>query len=156
MTSITRYEIRTLDSLPWPHGLGKAEYPCLERRLMALLGTGYLKPAVHQRAFATNSDYRTVILEELGVRAWSHDVIDVAAAANALAGVAPLLGVNVTNDEHWWTWARNQPTTNPFVRSWLISPPDITGGYLDARHRITYLRFTCAPSFPVLVRYQRG
>ncbi|MGB5113387.1 MAG: hypothetical protein WBO08_17920 [Mycobacterium sp.] len=76
--------------------------------------------------------------------------------AATLAAAAPLLGVNLTNDEHWWTWAREQPTTNPFVRSWLISPPDITGGYLDARHRITYLRFMCAPSFPVLVRHQRG
>lgn len=155
MTSIIRYELRTLDSLPWPHGLGKSEYRRLERRMLALLGTGHLKPAVHKRAFETNSDYKTVVLEELGARAWSRDVIDVAAATATLAGAAPLLGVNLTNAQQWWTWAREQPATNPFVRSWLISPPDITGGYLDARHRITYLRLMCGPSFSVLVRYER-
>lgn len=153
---ITKYELRTLESLPWPHGLGKAEYRRLERRLVALLGTGHLKPAVHKRAFEMNSDYKDVVLEELGARSWSRNVIDVAAAAATLAGASPLLGVNLTSDEHWWAWAREQTTTNPFVRSWLISPPDITGGYLDARHRITYLRFMCDPSFTVLVRYQRS
>ncbi len=86
MTLITRYELRTLNSLPWPHGLGKAEYRRLERRLIGLLGTGYLKPAVHQRAFETNSEYRTVVLEELGARGWSHDVVDVAAASRHAGG----------------------------------------------------------------------
>ncbi len=155
MTSIIRYELRTPDSLPWPHGLGKSEYRRLERRLVALLGSGRLTPAVHKRAFETNVDYKNMVLEELGARAWSRDVIDVAAGAATLAGTAPLLGVDLSDDEQWWAWVREQPIANPFVRGWLISPPDITGGYLDARHRITYLRFMCGPAFSVLVRYQR-
>ena len=60
MASIIRYELRTLDSLPWPHGLGKYEYRRLERRLVALLGTRHREPAVHKRAFETNSDYKKV------------------------------------------------------------------------------------------------
>jgi hypothetical protein len=155
MMSITRYELRTLASLPWPHGLGKSEYRRLERRLATLLGHRHLEPAIHKRAFETSSEYKTVVLEELQARAWSSDVIDVAADAAALAGTAPLLGVDLTNEEHWRTWAREQPTSNPFVRLWLTSPPDITAGILDARHRITYLRFMCAPSFSVLVRCAR-
>jgi hypothetical protein len=50
-----RYELRTLDALPWPHGLGKFEYRRLERRLEAMLGVGYLESTVHQRAFQTNA-----------------------------------------------------------------------------------------------------
>jgi hypothetical protein len=152
---IIRYEIRTLESLPWPHGLGKFEYRRLERRMEALLGVGYLKPAAHQRAFETNAEYRGAVFEELQATRWSQHVVAVAEATTALAQTAPLLGANLTNDEPWRIWARAQPAANPFVRSWLISPPDMTGGFLNARHRITYLRLVRAPSFSVLVMSQR-
>ncbi|MGY4649766.1 hypothetical protein ACVWWN_003562 [Mycobacterium sp. URHB0021] len=90
----------------YSYGLGKLGYRRPERRLEAMLGVGYLEPTVHQLAFQTSADYRTLVFKELQATEWSQDVVDVADATTALALTAPLLGFRLTNDESWRLWVR--------------------------------------------------
>lgn len=77
-----RFEIRPLAALPWPHGLGKSEYPDLEWRMKRHLGAGYADREVHERALLRDPLYRMIAEEELGKLSWAADLL--------AAGVSPV------------------------------------------------------------------
>lgn len=70
-----RYQIRPLGDLPWPHGLGKSEYPELEWRLKRHLGSGYGSRAVHEHALHCDPLYRMIAQDELSKLSWATDLL---------------------------------------------------------------------------------
>lgn len=49
------YEIRSLASFGWPHGLGKGDHPEFRDAMKNHLGAEYEDPAANRRAFSTTS-----------------------------------------------------------------------------------------------------
>lgn len=150
------YEIRALDSLPWPAGLGKdLEYPNLTRRLQRLLGGGYGNPSANRHAFESDPAYREVLLAALTRAPWASDVAEIASAAAELARGAPLLGEELVGvrQEAWWAWAK-QYGDQLRVHEWLTRAVCFTteGLFMSGRHRLTYLRLVRGPEFEVLVQ----
>ena len=151
-----RFEIRPLAALPWPHGLGKAEYPDLEWRMKRHLGARYADRGVHERALVCDPLYRMIAEEELGKLSWAADVLTAADAATEIALSSTLLGRSLTGVDEWqsWTWPLRERLGFP-VYSWLSSPPRILPLQQeigDGRHRLTFLRLHRGPQHRVLVQ----
>ncbi len=151
-----RFEIRPLGALPWPHGLGKSEYPDLERRMKRHLGAGYADRGVHERALLCDPLYRVIAEEELGKLSWAADLLAAADAATEIASCSTLVGRSLTGVDVWqsWTWPLRERLGFP-VYSWLSSPPRILPLQReigDGRHRLTYLRLHRGPQHRVLVQ----
>lgn len=151
-----RYEIRPLGSLPWPHGLGKSEYPELEWRMKRHMGSGYADRAAHEHAYHCDPIYRMIVQDELGKLSWAADLLEAVDIATAIAEHSPLRGRTLDDVDEWQTWAWPQRETLSFsIYSWLSSPPrtlPLRREIGDGRHRLTYLRLHRGSDHPVLVR----
>lgn len=148
-----RYEVRTLASLPWPHGLGKGEFSKLRDAMEGLLEAEYGDPAADERAFATNDRYREIAVHWLSKADWSGTVVEVVTGATRLAAGVNILGHWVEEDR-WRDRAKAICDANgvahgdywnggPYASGdYLISPGISVSerGMADGRHRLTYLR----------------
>lgn len=149
---MARYEIRSLASLPWPHGLGKSDYPELRLAMRDLLTLQREDvAAVHERAFATDAHYRETAEYWLSQTDWSASLIEAVSGATPLACAVGLLGRPVDDSE--WI-ARCQEycdahgvaygarwTGGPYVAAdYLQQPITACNAIDDGRHRLTYLR----------------
>ncbi len=151
-----RYQIRPLRALPWPHGLGKSEYPELEWRMKRHLGAGHADRRVHEHALSGDPLYRMIAHEELGKLSWAGDLLEAVEEATRIASSSPLLGRALADVDGWrsWAWTFRDAVSFP-VYSWLSAPPRIISGTCeigDGRHRLTYLRLHRDPDHPVLVQ----
>lgn len=148
--------VRELRAIPWPAGLGKDQYPGLDRAVAAMLGQDKWTPSAHKRAI-TDDTYRRVVRKYLERGGFDHSMVEHARHSVAIARQCPLVGVaQASGGEHWWAWVRETvPRTDPAYR-WLMDPPDVTGGLLaNGRHRVTYLRLLCDPTFEVVTCAER-
>lgn len=147
------FQIRTLDSLPWPAGLGKqGNYRDLERALRAHLGDHFYCPRAHRRAFEVgDTEYRRIVLHALRQKAWSSDVIDAVDKASALARSAPLLNRPLESVAPWLEWAQPHRESYPVWTS-LTNPVAIGESFIaEGRHRLTFLRYHRPPEYELLV-----
>jgi hypothetical protein len=155
-----RFIIRSLGSLPWPHGLGKYEdlghpYNQLEHQLRAYFGDDRsFAVATHEQAYRTGDpEYRRIVLHALNQMPWSAGLLDDVEVATALSRAAPLLNQPLKKDEEWIDWARPHCGAVSLSNAWLINPLCIDDQWIvDGRHRLTYLRFHRPPEHQILVR----
>ena len=151
-----RYQIRPLGDLPWPHGLGKAEYPELEWRMKRHLGNGYGSRAVHERALHCDPLYRMIAQDELSKLSWAADLLSAVDDVIAIASGSPLRGRTLEDVDDWRSWCWPVQESLSFsVYSWLSAPPRILPSKYeigDGRHRLTYLRLHRGADHPVLVQ----
>jgi len=152
---VRTFQIRTLGSLPWPHGLGKAEYKTLEHRMQRHMGMDtYYSRDAHRVSFDTDPIYRGIALDELCQTHWAQGLVELSARVVTAARTAPLLDKPLTDSEPWCEWARNYDTREAYLRSWLINPIRVDANEIgDGRHRLTYLRLVTDPSFEILVEH---
>lgn len=148
------YEIRTLDALPWPAGLGKnLEYPGLEYQLGQLLGDSWRDPEVNRHALETNLEYRAILERAFADAPWRARLFDAVQTATELARRSPLLGMKTGDTTAWSTWTRELDSLDFDTQSWLRHPAKFAHNrFTDGRHRITCLRLHHPPSLPVLVK----
>jgi hypothetical protein len=146
------YEMRRLDSLPWPTSIGKdLEYPGLRGKVLARLGPG---PDAFKTAFEGDSTLRSLIGDALSSAPWAPADLSDVDHLYSCAAQSSLLYRMVNDDISWRRWADPlQQRNGRLVFDWLCNPIRITvNGIGDGRHRLTYLRLHRCPAYLVLVR----
>ncbi len=161
------YTTIPIHELPYPHGLGKHDYPELERAMERLLG-----PRLHENQRANEAafwttDYQGLIEKYLKPRFdRDGDIVDIARRATNIARENPLLGQRIYGrpdpSQRYWEQLPDIGEEQPrYVKTWVDWPPDFTlykdgiRRYADGRHRTSYLRSRIQqqdPDFEVLVR----
>jgi hypothetical protein len=151
------FVLRRLDSLPWPAGLGKFEYPGLERRMRALMGSRWGDAEAHRDGLAANLEYRLIADEELSQAHWADGLLETVAEATRAARQAPLLNRPLTGIAEWRQWAELYREQSGYpVFTTLAGLAHVCGDKLNnGRHRLTYLRLHADPSTEVPVRITR-
>lgn len=167
------YKAIPINELPYPHGLGKGEYPKLGQRMKRLLGEDkWMDPCKNQKNFWTD-EYQAAIREFLAPEFDAKgDIRVIAAEALDQAQKHQLFDTPLRNDagvdpEGQYIailqgQQQNLHGEQQEVQDWVFFPPrvEIDGsGELaigDGRHRLSYLRSLVEkeePDFPVFVRY---
>lgn len=120
-----------------------------------MLGRDQWSPTAHQRAI-TDATYRRTVRKHLEQAGFDDSMAEHARHSVTVARRYPLLGTALPSGDHWWTWVRETvPRTDPAYR-WLMDPPDVTGRLLaNGRHRVTYLRLLCGPTFEMVTYTER-
>lgn len=152
------FQIRRLDSLPWPPGLGKGANPKhpywqLREQLEEHLGADrYHRPAVHQQAFLSGDpEYRRIFMDAVTQLAWSADLPESVDTATDFARTTTLLNTPLPDTSAWSDWSR-QVCEHHGAGLWLRDGFTYSGSQIDnGRHRITYLRYHRPPEHEVLV-----
>lgn len=171
MTTI-QFTLVPLRDLPFPHGLGKGEYPSLAKAMKALLGDDWSVPSANQSAFWTPA-YQQAITTHLRPIFDSHgDIVEIAREAAHIASTSPLLDKVLPRSDGWQRYAATLPDredfASPTLASWTRHPPRLelnhphhpvtAAGLGDGRHRLSLLRSLIEPQepeFPVLVQIYR-
>lgn len=168
-----RFTTVTVADLPYPEGLGKAEYPELEFGMKRLLGRRWDDRVANERLFWT-PDYQNLIHTHLKPHFDRHgDIVEIAARAVNGAHASHAFNRDITGTD---AEARTQyrcgiPSLDDLTAAhgrliawWILDPPRLfwdgrTMWIVDGRHRFSCLRSLIQPSdpsFPVLVELSRS
>lgn len=168
-----RFTTIAVGALPYPEGLGKAEYPELEFGMKRLLGHRWDDPAANERFFWTPT-YQNLIHTHLKPHFDRHgDIVEIATQAvnGAHASHAFNRGITGTYHEAFTEYRCGIPslddltaTHGPVMAWWIFDPPRLFWDgramwFVDGRHRLSCLRSLLQPSdpgFPVLVELSRS
>ncbi|MFA5605913.1 MAG: hypothetical protein WDA07_01805 [Leucobacter sp.] len=158
--------------LPFPHGLGKGEYPGLEKAMKALLGDDWSVPSANQAAFWTPAYQQAITTHLRPIFDTRGDIVEIAREAASIASTSPLLDQVLPRSDGWQRYAATLPDrqdfSTPTLASWTLWPPRLelnrphdpvtAAGLGDGRHRLSLLRSLIepqGPEFPVLVQIYR-
>lgn len=166
----TRYTTIAARDLPFPAGLGKSEYPTLERAMKRLLGTRHDDTATNAAMFWT-PQYQALIRKHLKPH-FDHagDIVAIARAAATEARASALFDHVIPGDgyaayERYIVGLPAHPADQPNgtareIARWIHNPPSLyspdgTTFLVDnGRHRLSLLRSEVErtdPNFQVLV-----
>lgn len=167
-----RYTMIAVRDLPYPKGLGKAEYPELESSMKRLLSQRWNDQAANERMFWTPT-YQDLIRTHLEPKfARCGDIVSIAtlAAANARTSQAFDRDITGTYQDAHVEYRRGiaplddlMAAHGPITAWWIIDPPSLywdeqTWRIANGRHRLSYLRSIVQPrepEFPVFVETSR-
>ncbi|OCB23517.1 hypothetical protein BRW65_22685 [Mycobacterium paraffinicum] len=172
---VTTYRFTTIavGDLPYPEGLGKAEYPELEFGMKRLLGHRWDDPVANERSFWTPT-YQNLIHTHLKPHFDRHgDIVEIATQAVNGAHASHALNRDITGTyaEAFTEYRCGIPSLDdlqaahgPVIAWWILDPPRIfcdgrAMWFVDGRHRLSYLRSLLQPSdpgFPILVELSRS
>lgn len=152
------FEIRRLDSLPWPPVLGKGANPKhpywqLREQLEGHLGDSrYHRPAAHRDAFLSgDAEYRRIFMDAVTQLRWSADLPETVDTATAIARTTPMLNAPMADTSAWLDWSR-QVCQDEGAGYWLRDGFTYCGDQIEnGRHRLTYLRYHRPPEHEILV-----
>lgn len=168
-TTLYRYEIRHVDDVPWPHGLGGGNHPELQDAMRAHLGDRWGVPATNEWAFHHDPEYRRIAQFYLAQADFTADLTTVVSQATSLAANLPLLN-RVSEREEWQAGVAALCEANEIDTRWggrdfqlvryLREPLDFSSSneapFNNGRHRITWLRLRhldCSGPSQLLVAY---
>lgn len=166
----TTYRFTTIAvrDLPYPEGLGKAEYRELEVGMKRLLVHRWDHPVANERFFWTPA-YQNLIDTHLKPHFDRHgDIIEIAALAVDVARASHAFNRDIigTYAEAFAQYRCGIPSLNdliaaqgPITAWWIFDPPRLywdgnAMSFVNGRHRLSYLRSLMQPSdpgFPVFV-----
>lgn len=164
-----RYTAIPVKDVPYPAGLGKAEYRALEFGMRRLLGGGWHKQATNERYFWT-PEYQSLISTHLKPMFDEHGdivtnatlAVDVASTSHTFDTAITAASSSEANAQYRDALPHITDLMDCYVAKaawWIIRPPRIcwdgtAWGFADGRHRLSYLRSLVQqqhPEFRVLV-----
>ncbi|WP_142304858.1 hypothetical protein [Mycobacterium avium] len=164
-----RYTAIPVKDMPYPAGLGKAEYDALEFGMRRLLGRSWDHQATNERLFWT-PEYQNLISTHLKPMFDEHGdivtnatlAVDVASTSHAFDTAITAVSSCEANAEYRDALPHITDLMDRYGAKtawWIIRPPRIWWdgtalGFADGRHRLSYLRSLVQqqhPDFRVLV-----